>query len=379
MAIKKSDLYSSLWVSCDELRGGIPARDLAALEAYWQILPGVRAALFQPLRPGYFQLSTLNSQLKPTIFDHAEFTAFITTVTQLFTAWREANTPQLKGFDKDGHPKALIENIAEDLLTTFKGAPLLDAYDVYQHLMDYWAATMQDDCYLIAADGWRDAAQPRLFVEDKSKKTKTRPDFVSGKKRYQTELLPPALIIARYFAAEQAALEKLEADIAALGQQLEELAEEHSGEDGLLADALNDRGKLTRASVSARLKQLKVESGELIAEEEAALKQWLKLESEEAEVSAQLKAAQEKLTAAVAAKYPALTADEIKRLVVDDKWLAALDAAVQGELERVSQTLTGRIRELAERYATPLPQLVQGVAELEQTVNRHLERMGFKL
>ena len=76
------------------------------------------------------------------------------------------------------------------------------------------------------------------------------------------------------------------------------------------------------------------------------------------------------------AKYPKLTEDEIKTLVVDDKWLATLAAAVQGELDRVSQTLTGRIRELAERYATPLPQLTDEVATLATRVDGHLKKMG---
>jgi type I restriction enzyme M protein len=76
------------------------------------------------------------------------------------------------------------------------------------------------------------------------------------------------------------------------------------------------------------------------------------------------------------AKYPTLTEAEIKTLVVDDKWMARLAAAVQGELERVSQTLTGRIRELAERYATPLPQLTDEVATLAARVEEHLAKMG---
>ena len=88
------------------------------------------------------------------ILGHAEFTAFNAAARQRFALWRAATTPQLTAFAKDGHPKALIESIAESLLATFKAVPLLDAYDVYQHLMDYWAETMQDDCYLIAADGW---------------------------------------------------------------------------------------------------------------------------------------------------------------------------------------------------------------------------------
>ena len=75
-------------------------------------------------------------------------------------------------------------------------------------------------------------------------------------------------------------------------------------------------------------------------------------------------------------KYPKLTEAEIKTLVVDDKWMARLSAAVQGELDRVSQTLTGRIRELAERYATPMPQLTVEVATLAARVDEHLKRMG---
>lgn len=359
------------------LRGGIPNRDLDALDRYWQVIPGVRAALFQCAdRPGYSQLRLPSAEVKPVIFGHAEFAAFNASVTQCFAAWQQANISQLKGFGKDGHPKALIERIAEDLLATFKRAPLLNAYDVYQHLMDYWAETMQDDCYLIAADGWCEAAQPRLIVEDKSKKTMAWPDFVIGKKKYQAELIPSALVIARYFADEQAAIDRIEAEVAALAQQQEELAEEHGGEDGLLAEALNDKGKLTKAGVTTRLKYLKWEPETWTAEEEEALNQWLKLESDEAEASAKLKIAQEKLTVAVAAKYPTLTEGEIKTLVVDDKWLAQLATDVQGELDHVSQTLTRRVRQLAERYATPLPQLTEEVAALAARVDEHLKKMG---
>ena len=204
------------------LRGGIPERDLDALARYWQVIPSVRAVLFKPLRPGYSQLSTLNSQLKETILGHAEFTAFNESATRLFAKWKAANTPRLKGFAQDGHPKALVETLGESLLAAFADESagsdgpigLVDAYDIYQHLMDYWAETMQDDCYLIADDGWREAAQPRLILEDKTKKTRAKPDFTLGKKKYQAELIPPALVIARYYAAAQAEIEALEARVA---------------------------------------------------------------------------------------------------------------------------------------------------------------------
>lgn len=357
------------------LRGGIPNRDIDALADYWEVLPGVRAALFKKAdRAGYSQLKLPIAEVKPAILGHAEFATFNDSSTKLFTKWKKAAVPHLKGFSKDGHPKALIETIAENLLASFRAAPLLDAYDVYQHLMDYWAATMQDDCYLVAADGWRDAAQPRLIVEDKNKKAKARPDFTLGKKKYQAELIPPALIIRRWFADEQAALEKLEADVAALQQQMEEMAEEHGGEEGLLADAANDKCKLTKASVTARLKEIKGDADS--GEELRALKEYLALVEQEAATADKLAAAQDALTEKVAARYPELSEDEIKMLVVDDKWLGTLAAAVQGELDRVSQTLTGRIRQLAERYATPLPQLTGEVATLAARVDGHLKKMG---
>ena len=358
------------------LRGGIPDRDLDGLARYWQVIPGVRAALFKPARAGYSQLRIPTADIKPAIFGHPEFTAFNATATQLFAKWKKANVPHLRGFAKDGHPKALIETIAESLLAAFEKAPLLDAYDVYQHLMDYWEQTMQDDCYLIASDGWREAAQPRLIVEDKNKKSKAKPDFALGKKKYTAELIPPALVIARYYAKEQAAIDTLETQLATLAQQIEEMAEEHGGEGGLLEDARNEKDKLTKASVAARLKEIgKADPDPDTADERKALSEYLALSEKEAATSAKLGDAQDALIAQVAARYGQLTEAEIQTLVVDDKWLATLAAAVQGELDRVSQTLTGRIRQLAERYATPLPQLTDEVAALAARVDGHLKRM----
>jgi type I restriction enzyme M protein len=102
----------------------------------------------------------------------------------------------------------------------------------------------------------------------------------------------------------------------------------------------------------------------------------VKLAEQASDTGAKLKTAQEELTTKVAAKYPKLSEDEIKTLVVSDKWLATLAAAVQGELDRVSQTLTGRIRQLAERYASPLPQLTDEVEQLAAKVAKHLIKMG---
>ncbi len=349
------------------LCGGIPDRDMDAIAVYWQVMPGLRQMIGHPLRPGYAQLAIPQAQLKQAILDHPEFTAYKTRVTVLFARWRAANTPRLQAFDRDGHPKTLIETIAEDLLATFREASLLDAYDIYQHLLDYWAETMQDDCYLIAADGWQ-AKTTRILETDKQGRTRDR--------GWRCDLLPKPFIVARYFAPEQAALDVLQAELETISASLSELEEEHGGEEG--AFAVLD--KINKGEVNKRLKELGVASGEwqVAGEEDEAvvLNRWLALADKEADLKRRIREAEAALDKLAYEQYPQLSEAEIKRLVVDDKWLTAIAASVQGELERVSQTLTGRIRQLAERYATPLPQLVDEVAELSARVEEHLKCMG---
>jgi type I restriction enzyme M protein len=319
--------------------------------------------------------------VKPAIFGHAEFSDFQRNATKVFANWRKAMTPRLTGFGKDGHPKALIETIAEDLLTAFRQAPLLDAYDIYQHLMDYWAETMQDDAYLIAADGWVKGVQPREIVQVRNKDNKlTWPephDYLKGKRRFKSDLVPAPILVARYFAAERDAIGALDNQLAALEQQLDEMREENSGEEGLLAEVIEgegDKQKIAAKSVKARLKEIGKDP--LYADERAALKAYSDLLNRQSKTKAKRKAAQEDLDKKIDAKYPKLTEAEIKTLVVDDKWVARMSAALQGEFDRVSQTLTGRIRQLAERYATPLPKLTDEVETLAARVEEHLTKMG---
>jgi len=343
------------------LRGGIPERDLDALGSYWQVLPSVRSMLFESAgRPGYVRMKLPLAEVKPAIFGHAEFTAFQQKATKVFADWRKATTPRLTGFGKDGHPKVLIETVAEDLLAAFRQMPLVDAYDIYQHLMDYWAETMQDDCYLIAADGWV-AAPTRIVETDKKGKRKD--------KGWTCDLIPKPLIVARYFAKEQAALDAKQAELEATTASLAELEDEHGGEEGFLG-ALD---KIAKAEVNARLKEIKADKEAI--DEIAVLKHWLELSESETTMKRAVKEQETSLDTLTYEQYPKLTEAEIKTLVVADKWMARLSAAVQGELDRVSQTLTGRIRQLAERYAIPLPKLTEEVETLAARVDEHLKNM----
>jgi len=365
------------------LHGGIPERDLDALADYWKVIPAVREALFESAgRVGYARPKLPIAEVKTTIFAHPEFTAFNQAATKVFADWTQASTPQLKGFAQNGHPKQLIEALSEDLLARFKPTPLVNAYDVYQHLMDYWAETMQDDCYLIADAGWQAGAQPREVVKIKDANGKLvwpkEPfDYTKGKRRFKSDLIPAPILIDRYFVTERGAIEALEVKLADVEQQLQEMMEEHSGEEGLLAEVIEgegDKQKITAKAVKARMKEVGEDSD--YADERSALQDYAALLDKQTDIKAKLKVAQDDLEAKLDAKYPKLTEEEIKTLVVHDKWLATLDDAVQGELDRVSQTLTERVRQLAKRYATPLPQVVEKVAKVAARVNDHIKTVA---
>jgi type I restriction enzyme M protein len=344
------------------LRGGIPAADVDALSPYWEVCPQLRTCLFKTNRPGYFDLAVDKAAIKSSIYDHPEFTAFIAGMNAHFAVWQKKSAAMLKALKAGCHPKEVIATLSEGLLTHYADKPLIDPYDIYQHLMDYWAATMQDDCYQIAADGWK-AETYRVVERDRKGKEKD--------KGWACDMIPKDLIAGCYYAKEEAALDKVAAELEGVGAKLAELEEEHGGDEG----AFSELDKVNKANVVARLKEIKDDKE--AKDEAAALNDWLKLNNDEADLKRCLKEAEADLDAKAYAHYPKLTEAEVKALIVNDKWLFTIDTAIHREIDQVSLQLTHRVKELAERYETPLPRMSRRVAALEEKVNSHLKRMGY--
>lgn len=359
------------------LHGGIPDRDLDALSGYWEAFPNLRATLFKPNRPGYSDLAVGVTEVQQTILDSDEFQKFATDVRGQVDDWFAAHRPILQAIDASTVPKDLIAHISDDLLARFKDTPLLDEYDVYEQLMTYWHGVMHDDVFLIMNDGWLDAAKPRKTIEDKERKLSETPDLVVGSGRsatkYKMDLIPPALVVARYFANEQAEVDTLNAAAEEAGRAVEEYVEEHAVEDGLLAEAMDD-GKISKVLASTRLKVARHEGAD--SEEIKALQHLIKLYNDEAIAKKAAKEAQAALDLATLKKYGDLTLPEVKQLVLDDKW----HATVADRIARVGSSLTlalvARIQILGERYAETVSTLDAKLERLEAKVATHLAGMG---
>lgn len=215
------DLYA-------HLNGGIPERDVDALDAYWSVLPGLREVLFHGNdHSGYLTPRVETSQVKPTVLAHPAYQAFAQSVRRVIDDWQLAHQAGLLSLEQGNKPRDVIHTLSEDLLQRFANVPLLDRYAVYQRLMDYWADVMQDDVYLIAAEGWAEAARPRGVIENKERKIKEEPDLTIGggkkAKKYKLDLIPPPLVIARYFADEQVRLDTLQDEAETASREVDEV------------------------------------------------------------------------------------------------------------------------------------------------------------
>jgi len=157
---------------------------------------------------------------------------------------------------------------------------------------------------------------------------------------------------------------------------MDELREEHGGEEGLLVNAMDDKGKISKGNLAKAIKELGKRNTDN-AEEYDMLRKYKELVEDEKEVRDRIKTAKANLEIKVIAQYPKLSIDEIKRIVVEKKWMLSMEQRIRTEMDNISHRLTQRIKELAERYETPLPELSSEVDELTTKVEDHLKSMNF--
>ncbi|PHN04374.1 type I restriction-modification system subunit M [Flavilitoribacter nigricans] len=359
------------------LNGGIPNRDLEAMNHYWKIYPTLKNHLFKAGRPGYWDLNIGNEDIKNVIFKHPEFLAYSEVMKTVFDSWKNKNTAYLKSLEEGCYPKEVIHKIAEELLQTYHGKDLVDKYAIYQYLMDYWAETMQDDLYELSADGWKAGNVVTRLVKKSKKNGKEVEKQIAGIEGLEGQLIPPSLIIQEYLATHQATIDALQSDLDSTIDEMDEFREEHGGEDGLLTEALNDKGNITKGTLKSRQKELGKRNVEN-AEEFDVLKHYEKLLAKESKIKTEIKSSLAALEVKVIEQYPKLSIAEIKMLMVDKKWIAVVESRIKAKIDGISHRLTERIKELGGRYETPMPKLTKEVAELATKVELHLRQMNYK-
>lgn len=359
------------------LNGGIPNADLEALSKYWDAFPQLRSQLFKVNRPGYSDLTIDVTEVQQAILDSTEFQNLANEVQNTAENWFTDHRDTLASVDSDTKPSELITVLGDDLLARFKSEALLDEYSTYEQLMTYWSDTMHDDIFLLMNSDWIDAAKPRKTIEDKERKLSEEPDLVVGTGRntqkYKMDLVPPSLIVDRYFADNQATINELNTQLETAAAKTIEHSQEYGSDEGLLSEATNDKGAYTKLLVNAVIKVAKETNDD---ETLKCAKEALRLLTVEADAKKAVKEAQAKQDLAVLKKYSELTEDDVKVLVIDDKWRNVLVSRITHEVEALTLDLVARIQEVGERYEDTVEDLDARLRTLEAKVARHLTAMG---
>jgi type I restriction enzyme M protein len=380
------------------LQGGIPQRDVDGLDQYWNNFPQLKNAIFSPFRKGYLKLNVAVADVKSTIFNHPEFTTYNQNMQKRFADWLQQQHRNWESFQQHFNVKDELAKISQSVLETFVNDALVDEYAMYQHFMQYWNDAMMDDFYSVALDGWKAGNEyTRLTIKGKKGKDgKTSADKeIAGLAGLEGRMISPQLLIDTYFAETKEKIEKAEQLIEQMTAQIAE--EEHNVEEGLFADL--DKINANEVAKLLKIKKAEPKTSYAMAAEPSApygnkpdvilsgveggvegeievLEKYL-ANNEKIKVSNQLlKTILATLEIEVEQKYPTLNEADLKDLVIHKKWTVALQKALSTEQEKLSQTLTQRIKELAERYESTLPQLMSGASDVEDRVKAHLQKMG---
>ena len=328
------------------LHGGIPAHDLDNLDAYWLGCPALRDALFTPIsaRPGYYTLAVDKNEVTSSIEKNESFIGQSDHFKASIEAWVNTVRPVMMNLTTGIKPKILIEEWSQLLLNQMLAdKSLVNAYDVYQRLMEYWAETLQDDCYMISRDAWK-------LQLNSTKKNATYLEMIC-------DLLPVSIVIQEFFSAEESAIKVLQSNSEMKAAEMQDL----------INKAIEDIPEEDEDEIKAITADTK---------KSAAYK---KIKKEKDGLDKQAKEKMAQLTKDVVAKYESLTEEEIKSLVVDKKWLHDITADIENVMRQVTLSLSAEVVTLAERYETTLSEYSSEVSELEDKVLSHLKEMGFEL
>jgi type I restriction enzyme M protein len=366
---------SSLPVDIQDIQahisGGIPEVDIDQLDKYWRAFPTLRKTLLKKgARSGYLDFLVDTTEINKLIHSNSDVVTFKNDVIKEFEVWKKAAIKSLEGINKDTRPKIFVKDISEKILSCFKQTNLVDEYAIYQGFMQYWDSTMKDDFYLIVESSWVESAKPHK-MEAKSKESV---DFQVKKDRFHSETLPSSIIIKAFLSKEAEALAKSEADLEAVSEEIIEFYENNSGDEDLISEYFNAKGRIVKKDLTAALKDKTLEK-----EVVDLLIQYKELVEKEDLLKETKKKLDEELTNRIIEKYKNLDENLAKKLIIEDKWIGAVSAVVYGELDQLVQTFTKRLIELENRYRSPLPAIEKNREMLRRSVYKHLGDMGVEL
>lgn len=363
------------------LHGGIPEEDVESLNKYWTEFSQLKSKLFSKLRDGFCKLNINKDDIRTTIYGDEQFSTYGKKIDDAFTKWKNYADKKLVGLDENINPKELIIELSENLIEQFKDVSLVDKYDVYEVLLEYWQEVMYDDCCLIcSSNGWAEAKQIEIEYS-KPKKEKEGEENKPKKEPKQTgwhgKLISKDLLASVYFGEKVLTIETLNSALSEQEGFLANLLEENSDDDSIFNECMNDKNEVTTKLVEAKYKEM-TKNVEQDSDFDL-LQQYIDINERIKLVKKDLKVLNAGLEKEVLKKYTELSVDEIKDILINKKWMKSIYDGIDDLYTEISHNIANRIVELVERYEFTLSELQTNVDTYKSKVEEHLKKMGFKI
>ncbi len=346
----------------------LPKNEIKAYDPYFQVFKELKNTLFKKSdKEGYYALKTECENIKELIIQSLEYQTFHASVLSAFDRLELLTT--FNDLEPGFNPKTLIESVCSKVLYEFEKVEILDKYGVYQLFKDYYNEVLQDDWFLLSSNDFRSAKELRELtpLKDKNKKANylEEPDFVIQKTHYKSDLIPKNLIKQRFFEQEAKELEELENALNEKEAHFEEFIEEHSNEEGLF-----DGLKINESVLKKELKNATDSEDKKILK--TAL-EWLEAKNKALKMKNK---AHEELELKAFHQYKNLELNEIKDLIIKDKWLNSLKNALENKILKRINAFTSALNEIISSYSNSLLELDKEVKESESKVLEHLKDLG---
>ncbi|MGN8486886.1 type I restriction-modification system subunit M [Helicobacter pylori] len=346
----------------------LPKNEIKAYDPYFQVFKELKNTLFKKSdKEGYYALKTECENIKELITQSLEYQTFHASVLSAFDRLELFTT--FNDLEPGFNPKTLIESVCSRVLKEFEKVGILDKYGVYQLFKDYYNEVLQDDWFLISFNDFESAKELRKLnpLKDKNKKANylEEPDFVIQKTHYKSDLIPKNLIKQRFFEKETKELEELENALNEKEALLDEFIEEHSNEEGLF-----DGLKINESVLKKELKNA------TDPEDEKILKTALELLEAKNKALKMKNKAYEELELKAFHQYKNLEINEIKDLIIKDKWLNSLKNALENKIQKRINAFISALNEIISSYSNSLLELDKEVKESESKVLEHLKDLG---
>ena len=361
------------------LHGGIPAYDIDSMQNYWNVFKSLKNKLFSVMRDGYYQLNVNIEDVRNTIYNDDEFSEYADKIDNAFVMWQNDVDDALRNISDDIDVKKFIVWLSEELIEKFEDIELVDKFDVYEVLLSYWQTVMADDVFLVKYDGYEAGKEVENIVEVTETKKGERKEKIKG---WDGKLIPKAIIEKVYFAEERKKIDDAQAIADETQSRLDEFIDgQVFGDIGLFIGCVDAKGEKDKKQINEVVKEMKSHKNKdntYTDEEYQVLKIYLDLTDKVQKYTKIVKELNIALDEAEKDKYAELTIDEVKELLVNQKWYYTIFDGISELYSATSHNMANRISELANRYADTLPSIEKEVEEYEAKVKSHLERMGFE-